>query len=338
MHCYSQCLNLSIAATCKVTEVRNLIGLINETNMFSNNSPKRQQMFELTLKNFLPDSSHSKLRGLCKTRWVERHICLDVFLEMYEVIITFLDAFTSPHEYPELTFSTGNWNWDKDSIVKAQGLKAFLLSFQTAAFCITTKNILDEVKALASKLQERDQDIFEAYMMVNEVIKTIQTSRNNIDLNFKIWYKDILDLAGKLDISEGIPRRPSIQRTRSNILVPVYAHCKKTTAIPLLDSLIIQLQDRLSDEDRHARHLLCLVPSIIVNKELHLDEGMLYWEKDIPFPKSLGNEVRRWKTLWQLTNRELPNTLLLALGACDEDTFPNIHYIYALTQTLAIFG
>ena len=56
-------------------------------------------------------------------------------------------------------------------------------------------------------------------------------------------------------------------------------HYKKTVAIPLLDSLIIQMQDRLCEEDRHARHLLCLVPSIIVNKALQLDdevEGMLF--------------------------------------------------------------
>ena len=45
---------------------------------------------------------------------------------------------------------------------------------------------------------------------------------------------------------------------------------KKTVAIPLLDSLIIQMQDRFYDEDRYARHLLCVVPSIIVNKALQL--------------------------------------------------------------------
>ena len=54
-------------------------------------------------------------------------------------------------------------------------------------------------------------------------------------------------------------------------------------------------------------------------------EGMLLFsEKDIPFPKSLWNEVRMWKTLWQSKDWELPNNLLLALGACDEDAFPNI--------------
>ena len=65
-------------------------------------------------------------------------------------------------------------------------------------------------------------------------------------------------------------------------------------------------------------------------------QGMLYWEKDIQFPKSLGNEVRRWKTLWQLSNRELPNNLLLALGACDEDAFSNIHRLLVIACTLPI--
>ena len=67
---------------------------------------------------------------------------------------------------------------------------------------------------------------------------------------------------------------------------------KKTIAIPPLDSLIIQMQGRFSDEDRQARHLLCVVPSIIVNKALQLDdevESMPFWEKDIPFLKSLRN-------------------------------------------------
>ena len=105
-HCYAHCLNLSIAASCKLSEVRNLIGLISEAYQFLNNSPKRQQLFEFTLKEYLPENSHSKPPGLCKTRWVERHTFLDLFLEMYELLFTFLDAFISPHEYPNLISST----------------------------------------------------------------------------------------------------------------------------------------------------------------------------------------------------------------------------------------
>ena len=82
-HCYFHCLNLSIVAACKVPEVRNLIGVINEAYLFLSNIPKRQMHFELTVKAYLPESSHKKLPGLCKTRWVERHICFDVFLEIH---------------------------------------------------------------------------------------------------------------------------------------------------------------------------------------------------------------------------------------------------------------
>ena len=109
-NCYAHCLNLSVAATCKVPEVRNLIGVINEVYLFLANSPKRQRMFELTIKVYLPQSSHTRLPGLCKTRWVERHTCFGVFLEMYEALVTFLETIVSPHDFPDLASSDGSWD------------------------------------------------------------------------------------------------------------------------------------------------------------------------------------------------------------------------------------
>ena len=114
---------------------------------------------------------------------------------------------------------------------------------------------------------------------------------------------------------------------------------KKSVAISLLDSLSIQMQDRFSDEDHHARHLFYLVPSIIVNNTRELSEatdGMLFWENDLPFPKSLGNELRRLQIMWQAAEKELPSNLLLALGARDEDAFPNIHRLLLIACTLPI--
>ena len=96
-------------------------------------------------------SSHSKLQGLC--RWVERHIRFEVLL------ITFFDAIVSPKAYPQLTSSHGAWNWDSETKVRAQGLKAALSAFQTIRTFLITKNILNEAKSLSAKLQKRDQDI-----------------------------------------------------------------------------------------------------------------------------------------------------------------------------------
>ena len=63
---------------------------------------------------------------------------------------------------------------------------------------------------------------------------------------------------------------------------------------------------------------------------------MLFWKKDIPFLKSHGIDVRRWKTLWLSTDREVPNNLLLALGVCDENAFPNIYRLLVVGCTLPI--
>ena len=61
-HCFSHCLNLSIAATSKVQEVRNLIGVI------TNFCQTVQRGSVLTLEKYLPKSARKKLLGLCKTR------------------------------------------------------------------------------------------------------------------------------------------------------------------------------------------------------------------------------------------------------------------------------
>ena len=151
-HCYSHCLNLSIAASCKIQEVGNLISLINVSHLFLSNSPKRQQLFKLIVSEFLPLSKASKLPGLC-TQWIERHTCFEVFLEIYEPLVTFLDAILSPSEYPNLVSSDGSWKWDRETKeVKAQELKAALSSFHTLAVFIITKNVLDEGKSLAAIL------------------------------------------------------------------------------------------------------------------------------------------------------------------------------------------
>ena len=56
------------------------------------------------------------------------------------------------------------------------------------------------------------------------------------------------------------------------------------------------------------------------------------------FLKSLGNELRRWQSMWQSAEKELPSDLLLALGTCDVDAFPNIYHLLLIVCTLPISG
>ncbi|CAH3107318.1 unnamed protein product, partial [Pocillopora meandrina] len=40
--------------------------------------------------------------------------------------------------------------------------------------------------------------------------------------------------------------------------------------------------------------------------------------------------------MWQSAEKGLPSNLLLALGACDKDAFPNIHRLLLIACTLPI--
>ena len=64
---------------------------------------------------------------MCKTRWDERHSCLETFGELYEQVVTCLDAVVNPHVCPEVDES--RWNWDSDVKTTAHGLKIGLQSF-----------------------------------------------------------------------------------------------------------------------------------------------------------------------------------------------------------------
>ena len=102
IHCQSHVLNLDIASSSKLQDIRNVIGLINEVFLFFDYSSKRQQFFIDVLKVHIPNARHEKLSGLCKTRWVECHTCLETFLELYEIVVYCLGAIVNIAEYPEL--------------------------------------------------------------------------------------------------------------------------------------------------------------------------------------------------------------------------------------------
>ena len=70
--------------------------------------------------------------------------------------VTLLDAILSPDDHSAPL--DDDWKWDKETKVRSHGQKS---SFQTIASFIVTKNVLDEVKALSSKLQQRYQDILD---------------------------------------------------------------------------------------------------------------------------------------------------------------------------------
>jgi len=63
---------------------------------------------------------------LCKTHWVEKQSRLKTFGELYERMVTSLDAMDNPHVCPEV--NTSQWDWDVDTKTTADGMESSLQS------------------------------------------------------------------------------------------------------------------------------------------------------------------------------------------------------------------
>ena len=136
-------LNLVIANASKLMQIKNCVGVVNETYLFFKASPKRQRLFEQVIGIVNKDSSSkvTKLVGLCKMRWVERFEAFDNYVDLLEAIATTCDLIVNPHLYihdadlNELVQE--NWDWDADTTTRTQGILASVRNFEFAVSLVT---------------------------------------------------------------------------------------------------------------------------------------------------------------------------------------------------------
>ena len=74
------------------------------------------------------------------------------------------------------------WNWDSEtkSTCKAQGLLHALKSTQNVVAFFVAENGLEIIKPLTVKLQKRDQDVVEAYCIIDDTISRLKMLRETI--------------------------------------------------------------------------------------------------------------------------------------------------------------
>ena len=81
LHCASHALNVAVVKSLKVSSVCNRIGVVDMVSKFFLAQPKRRALESAIAQN-QPESAVSKLKDLCRTRWVQ-HIDAPVSPPLY---------------------------------------------------------------------------------------------------------------------------------------------------------------------------------------------------------------------------------------------------------------
>ena len=129
VHCNSYVLNLVIVKAYSQPTIRNMAGTITEIAIFFNYSPKQQRCLETVISMDQPDSPRSKIRDLCRTRWVERHEAYETFALLLPSIVKTFEVILDEQHHQQYSLETP-WSWERETVQKANGRYHTCCSFQ----------------------------------------------------------------------------------------------------------------------------------------------------------------------------------------------------------------
>ena len=338
VHCNSHVLNLCIVKTCQIATVKDMNGIMTDLAEFFWNSPKRQRLFERVLEKEAPDASKTRLKSLCRTRWVERHEAYETFCELYIHVVKVLEVMTS-HLFEE---EYGHWAWDSETRTVGSGLLSRVTSFPFIVAFLSTMKVLAFVKPISTKLQKRCNDVIRAYRMVDEAMQELKDLRETGDATFHAWFTECEQLAADVGIEPAVPRTVSRQRHRCNVPYSTpQDYYRRAIFLPLVDHIAEEMATRFGPLQQKAAALFALVPSVVAGGSKY-ETAKAYndlkeeWSDDLPCPTVFDTEWMRWVKKWQGTGLGKPDNLQEAIKSCDKDIFPNIYTLLRLACTIPV--
>ena len=292
-------------------------------------SPKRESLLLAKIEELCPESSHTKLKDICKTRWVQ---CLDSM----EVLLELLDADIEVLHNIKMN-ETGTW--DAESSMKANGLYHAILTFDFLFTLTVTRKTLALTKGLTVKLQSRTVDILKSYQVIKLVQDAMLQLRSGVNDYHASYFEEASTLAVPLEVTVVDPRTCGKQKNRPNApATKPTEYFRISMTVPLLDHLNQELQAQFFQAQETILSGFSLVPSLIVKSpqwKKSVQEFCEFYRDGLPASLSLEAEMMLWELQWPRATQqksEVPTTIAATLKEVDTVQSPNI------TKALRILG
>lgn len=269
-------------------------------------------------------SKRTKLKELCRTRWVERHDAFEVFIDFLPAIVESIEHYS--HLPNTRTPGAADASSLYNSITRFDFIVSLVIVFKCLAY----------VRGLSKSLQQRSLDIGLAFQQVSLVKSCLQDCRKEVEEFHSKCFDQATRLAVELDIPVTKPRTCKRQTKRDNMPAEtIEDYFRMSITIPFLDHLISQMEIRFSNLHERALLGLKLVPSLLTPATATCDFSFFY--DDMPSCNTLTVEIQQWVKLWSDTPvTEKPTSIQEALHRCDSLFFPNIKTILKISATFPV--
>ena len=332
VHCASHRLNLCVMKSCQLQAVRNMMGTVGEISRYFEFSPKRQGLLGEQIERVCPKSKHKKLKDVCKTRWVQRLDSLEVFIELLLALTETLD---------EIRTNTDK-HWNSESTIKANAFYHAICTFEFLMVLTATQGILAYTKGVTVKLQSSSIDAMKAYKDIEHVRTTVETIREDVDVQHKQWFNAASELAEQMDIDIKKPRTCGRQKHRENYsTVSPEDYYKQSVTIPFLDHLCQEINSRFSEGQSSLIKGFSGVPHVLQQEpdwKSLFRSFCQFIEEYMPDILCLESELTLWERHWEsIEDKEtIPKTVSEVLNTMDQHMYPNITAAMKVLATVPV--
>ena len=131
---------------------------------------------------------------------------------------------------------------------------------------------LEPTKPLITKLHKRNEDVYQAYYMIDKGID-LRDIQSNIDTEFKVQFTFAVDMAKSVDVETSLPSTARCCRRYSNNIPgeDSETYYQDSIAIPVMNDLIINFQDQVSD--RNHTEIFALLALICLSPDFYIAQG-----------------------------------------------------------------
>ena len=340
VHCMSHRLNLCVADTCSLPMVRNMMGTIRKLSDFFHNAPKRQALLVKKIKTLLPDSNHTVLINVCRTRWVARLDGFDRVVELLVPVVATLDDIGLNNNDEG---DVGGGNWSADSRNDAQAL-GNAITFSFVVTLVIVRYILDLTRPVTVKLQRKEMDLLKAEQEISLLKKNLEDLRTNVDLKHHELYLEAVQLANAVGLEPNRPRVVQRQIHRDNLpTADIESYYRANLTVVFLDHSLQQLEARFPPMTYRCYQGISIVPSILLANLAGWRAAVQifchHYSLDIPNVAGLSAELDLWENMWREKKEEggeIPDRVSTTLKLVDQASFPNIHTILVILATIPV--
>ena len=126
-------------------------------------------------------------------------------------------------------------------------------------------------------------------LQVKEAKEDLEAEREDLEGGFfKRSFEYACTLGQAIGVEPSIPRVAARQMHRANAeAITVEEHYRRNVGIPFLDHLITGIESRFDKYGIAVHQMNALVPSVIVAREVSIEDYLMLYKDDVPSPGKL---------------------------------------------------